>query len=207
MNNKIKYLFIFAAGAALGVASSCLYFDKKYKQKYEDIANSEINSAIKNLKAKEDIKAEEKNDTQNSDTHEKTDTYEEIIETNKYRGTIYDDEDDDDEYIIEEVEEEEVRRRNVASKPYVISPGEFGDHPDYDIITLKFYADKVLTDEVDEIMDDPDSCVGWTSLTHFGEYEDDTVYVRNDRLKADYEILREPETYEEMLEEKPYLRR
>ena len=47
--------------------------------------------------------------------------------------------------------------------------------------------------------------VGKESLTHFGEYEDDSVFVRNDNLKADYEILADKRTYAELLKEKPYL--
>ena len=48
--------------------------------------------------------------------------------------------------------------------------------------------------------------IGKDSLTHFGEYEDDSVFVRNDRLKADYEILMDQRTYAEVLQEKPYLK-
>ena len=33
------------------------------------------------------------------------------------------------------------------------------------------------------------------ALRHFGEYEDDAVYVRNDELKTDYEILRSEKDY------------
>ena len=40
-----------------------------------------------------------------------------------------------------------------------------------------------------------DDVVGMESLTHFGEYEDDSVFVRNDRLKCDYEILMDERTY------------
>ena len=50
-----------------------------------------------------------------------------------------------------------------------------------------------------DIVDDPEKIVGFESLGHFGEYDDDAVYVRNDRLKCDYEILRDPRRYEEAL--------
>lgn len=33
----------------------------------------------------------------------------------------------------------------------------------------------------------------------------DSVFVRNDRLKADYEILADPRSYADVLREKPYL--
>ena len=75
------------------------------------------------------------------------------------------------------------------SKPYIISPGEVGDIPGYDKFTLKYYRDGVLLDDANEPLDDATSIVGDRFMTHFGEYEEDTVYVRNDRTQADYEIL------------------
>ena len=56
-------------------------------------------------------------------------------------------------------------------------------------ISLRYYGDKVLTDEDDVIITNVDEIIGEDSLTHFGEYEDDSVFVRNDEMKADYEIL------------------
>lgn len=46
-------------------------------------------------------------------------------------------------------------------------------------------------------MDDTEiqQSIGFESLGHFGEYEDDSVFVRNDRLKTDYEILLDEENY------------
>ena len=57
-----------------------------------------------------------------------------------------------------------------------------------------------------ERIKDVDSVVGAESLTHFGEYEDDSVFVRNDRLKCDYEILMDTRTYSEILKERPHQR-
>ena len=81
-------------------------------------------------------------------------------------------------------------------KPYVISPDEYGEMDDYDLYSYTYYADKVLTDENNEPIEDVDQRIGLESLNHFGEYGDDSVYVRNDELKADYEILLDDEKYE-----------
>ena len=53
--------------------------------------------------------------------------------------------------------------------------------------------------------DEIEETIGKDSLTHFGEYEDDSVFVRNDRLKVDYEILMDQRGYADVLREKPYL--
>ena len=81
-------------------------------------------------------------------------------------------------------------------KPYVISPDEYGEMDDYDLYSYTYYADKVLADENNEPIEDVDQRIGLESLKHFGEYGDDSVYVRNDELKADYEILLDDEKYE-----------
>lgn len=94
-----------------------------------------------------------------------------------------------------------------SRRPHIISPDAFGDQDGYDQISLTYYSDKTLADDKDHAMDEDEieETVGKESLTHFGEYEEDSVFVRNDRLKADYEILMDSRTYAEILKEKPYL--
>ena len=82
------------------------------------------------------------------------------------------------------------------SKPVVISPEDLYD-VDYPVVTLIYYADGVLTDDNDNIIEDIDDIVGEESLNTFGKYEDDTVYVRNDRTKCNYEILRDYDRFED----------
>lgn len=89
----------------------------------------------------------------------------------------------------------------------IISPEEFNDNIEYDIESLRYYADGVLANEDDEIIDNAESLVGKDFAKYFGEYEDDSVFVRNDRLKTYYEILRDLRTYSDILKIKPYLRR
>lgn len=87
---------------------------------------------------------------------------------------------------------------------YIISPDDFGDQEEYDKISLTYYSDEVLVDENDDVISDEDLCVPSDFASHFGEYEDDSVFVRNDRLKTDYEILMDPrEYYGEIVAEKP----
>lgn len=81
--------------------------------------------------------------------------------------------------------------------PYVISPDQFGEFADYETVSLWWYADHILADENYDIIEDVDNVVGEGSLTRFGEYDDDAVHVRNERLKLDYEILLDPRTYSE----------
>ena len=83
-------------------------------------------------------------------------------------------------------------------KPYVIDPNEFGEC-DYSTVSLTYYADDVLTyDEDDEIVVDRDDIVGNDAVNHFGEYEADSVFVRNDARKCDYEILYDQRNYHDI---------
>ena len=69
------------------------------------------------------------------------------------------------------------------------------ENEDYETVSLTYYADGVLTDEFGNVIEDVEGMVGKESLTHFGEYEEDSVFVRNDSLKTDYEILRDTYNY------------
>lgn len=94
---------------------------------------------------------------------------------------------------------------DMVKKPYVISPEDYENYnTDYDDISLTYYADGILADDMDEIVEDPDNIVGSDFMNYFGKYEEDTVLIRNDRLKCTYEILRDRRTYEAVTGEKPY---
>lgn len=105
-----------------------------------------------------------------------------LVDTSSLHPAI-DPEDEDEQSIYAE-------REGDQDAPYVISPEEFGEIG-YETISLTYYADEILADEMDELVESIDSVVGLNSLTTFGEYEDDSVFVRNDKLKCDYEILKD----------------
>ena len=87
--------------------------------------------------------------------------------------------------------------------PYVIPPEEFGEFEDYERISLTYYADGVLADDNNEVVDDVEDIVG-DALDHFGEYEDDSVFVRCDERKCDYEILMDQRTFSEVADNNPH---
>lgn len=97
----------------------------------------------------------------------------------KEQGYLKDEEGDDEE----------------MDEPVVISPEEYGEIDDYTLYSYVYYADKLLADENNEIIENIDEIVGEESLNHFGEYGEDSVYVRNDKRKAYYEILLDKEKY------------
>ena len=84
--------------------------------------------------------------------------------------------------------------------PFVIVPSEFGENPEYDTETLTYFADGVLVDDVDDVIEEPDIVVGLENLKVFEEFGATSVYVRNDIYKTDYEIIRDDWNYSDLKE-------
>lgn len=94
------------------------------------------------------------------------------------------------------------KKEKKVKPPYVITPEEFDDHDDYSVVTLTLYADnKLAYDQTDKLITDIEGIVGVDSLSHFGEYEDDSVFVRNDDIKCDFEILLDVRNYYDVIEQ------
>ena len=185
MNNTTASILTFIAGAAIGSVATWAIV----KKKYEKIAQEEIQS-VKDVYAR-------RNETKNVET---------VVE-----DTVEFTDEERDEYVNISQSQSYVSPDDLQTlaydKPYVVSPYEFGELEDYDRFTLTYYADGFVTDENDCLLEDIENHIGFESLSHFGEYSEDpdTVYVRNDRLKCDYEILRDERKYEDILNGKRYL--
>lgn len=166
--------FINITAFTAGVVLGTVVAWQYFKHKYERLAQEEIDSVKKVFSKKENDEKEPEN---------------------SYDTTVS---------LYSEVSdfEKEKEGKPVNDRPYVISPDEFGEIEEYERISLIYYADQVLTDDNDEPVEDVDNVVGLESLTHFGEYEDDSVFVRNNRLKADYEILIDHRTYSDVLKKR-----
>lgn len=164
----------FLAGAAVGVVATWRFFERKYRR----VANEEI-ASVKAAFRRE--KAKSQADTaREQDAGDVTETYEELIR--QYSGSAKD---------PENVE------IPASEKPYIISQEQFGELEDYDTISFTYYANGVLVDENDDVIEDTDGLVGEDSLSHFDRYGSEAIFVRNDRLKCDCEILRDLNDYEE----------
>lgn len=193
MNNTLKNLFIFAVGAAAGAVATW----KLLNDKYEKLYHEEVEAYKEYHKEKSDkAEAESKSEPEQKKEAPKTDTSDPLMD--KLRDTVeragYTDYSTTKEK--QEPEEKDIR-------PYVIRPDELGDQIGYDVIELTYYADGVVAEE-DEVMDDVDEVIGIDSLGHFGEFEEDSVCVRNDRLKCDYQIILDERTYSDVIDKEPH---
>lgn len=174
MSSKIQLGVVFVLGAIVGGAATRYYI----KNKYEQLAQEEIDS-VKQMFLKMFLKKAEceKKDISSEEATQTTDEIDNALNILRTNG-----------YVQEDDTEE-------SGGIYVISPEEFGNRSDYDSISFTYYANGVLADEYDEIVPDVENTIGIDSLNHFGEYEEDSVFVRNDIKKCDYEILLDESNY------------
>jgi hypothetical protein len=185
MSSKVIFCSGFVCGAMVGAIGIWKYVENKY----ERIAQEEIDS-VKNVYSKKG-KPAGKPENQ-CDLASNIDKACQIIHENGYTASTE--------------KEEMMKNKNLNTGeandvPYVIAPEKFMEHDDYDTISLTYYSDNVLADEDNEIIEDVEGVVGEDSLNHFGEYEDDAVYVRNDARKVDYEILLDQRKYKRKFSE------
>lgn len=207
MNNKFIAFMMFVFGAAIGSVATYKYV----KEKYEQIAQEEIDS-VKEIFSKREVEEQIDEPKDNSNIRNRAEMAKDKPSVAEYAaklreqgytnysnpGTVVDEDAEPDS------EKEEENESMSNDKPYTISPEEFGEMYDYEKISLTYYADGVLADDDDELVDDIEEVVGAESLTKFGEYEDDSVFVRNDRLKCDYEILLDQRKYSDVIQKRPH---
>ena len=166
-------------------------------EKYRQMADEEIESMREYFSNKskkiEHVELEDNDDEDETETYEVAEKdirdYEGVLEKVNYSGYTT--------VSTKEVEKD-------MTGPYVITPEEFGELKEYETIELTYYADFVLADNRNNTIEDVDDVIGLDSLDHFGEYEDDSVFVRDDERKIDYQILLDPRKYSDVINKKPH---
>lgn len=193
----MKGLLIFAAGLAVGAVAGAVivknkvladakaeidevreYYRESRGQKDERVEEVKEVKEVKEVEKKEyelkdiQIKDEPKTEKEHTNYSQITKMY---MSKDEYQTPMYDD-------------------------PFVIDPSEFGENPEYDTETLTYFADGVLVDDVDDVIEEPDIVVGLENLKVFEEFGATSVYVRNDIYKTDYEIIRDDWNYSDLKE-------
>lgn len=171
----MKNVVFFITGATIGSVITFKIVEKKYKK----LADEEIASVVetfKNKNKKKKTKEEIKETVSNILDTNQNNKMENIIEKNNYSS----------KELIENI-------------PYVIKPEQYGENNEYGTKSLTYYADEILADEIDNpITDNLELMLGPDPLSHFGEYEDDSVYIRDDKNGIDYEILKSEKYFSEI---------
>lgn len=193
MKKEFTYFVIFAIGTAVGSVASMKYF----KTKYERIADEEIESVkksitqlIKNsdiLNKKLDGNPKNNSNSASDDTKGK-ETLNKVVSKLDYTS------------FSKSATKEEVKDdKPEGDLPYIIPPEQVGED-DYECNTYTLYSDGVLTDELNDVVEEEDLAylIGSRDVfKHIDDYGNGAVYVRNDFLETDFEIIRCLEAYNE----------
>lgn len=171
--NLLSKIGIFVAGAVVGSLATYVYFTHKSEEIEED--------GFEEIVIGREKKEEKDEPSEEVETVEKA---EEIVKKEGYVA------------YNENTNVKSKEEKKMEERIYVISP-ECYDTVDYKTESLTYYADGVLVSEYGEVIDDPSEYVVADFADHFGEYEDDSVFVRNEYLETDFEILKDEDRYDE----------
>ena len=182
MKDSLSKVLIFATGAAIGSVVTWKLLDAKYAQRAErEIKEVEEYYKGKYSSVEEEQESEEPTFDISAVTDEVKQEYRDLVQ--KYKG-----------------EKGGSESMEIGTPPYVIPPKEFDTLEDYETINLTYYTDGVLADDEDYPVEDIENTVGKDFASHFGEYEDDSVFVRNEMLKVDYEILMDYRPFKDVVQ-------
>lgn len=170
--NILSNILMFAAGAAVGSVVTWKLMQVKCEQRIQE----EVESVREAFDKLEDI-AEE---ADKEDEPEDAKIVDNIIRENNYDGQNEGEEVDDD-----------------MVGPHVITYDDFAENG-YEGESLYYFTDGVVTDLMYNVMDDYEDLIGDDFAEHFGEEEPDVVYIRNDKLKTDFEVLRDERRFSEV---------
>lgn len=186
MNGTVKNILIFALGAGVGALVTYGILDEKYAKRAEE----EIGTTRRWLNDEEDY------------------DFVDRMTEEEYQAMIYN-RPDNASYraydAIHKTNAPEDTDEIAASyeAPYVIHVEEFGSagNPNEKLTIYYYMKDNTLVDEAEEIIADPVYAIGRDAIASFGFSSDDPdiVYIRNERLGIDFEVVRLHKSYKEVV--------
>ena len=189
MNNFIKNSLVFVAGFASGVAATYwvathylgLEWVEDEQEGHDPSGMDDNDSSLSESDANtgEDI-------TVSDEKYKSIENNKDFVDYTQYAN----------EYVTKSNEPDSIKEvhifddDDVDAKPEIIPSNEYGIDTDYSEIELRFYLDsQLITDDWDIPLENMEDTVGPMALPYMCENPDATLYVRNDRLKAYYEIV------------------
>ena len=188
-----RELLGFVIGLAIGVVSSALYFRGKTQEEVDEVRSFYLSKVGEN-EATENTEAETVEEKVFREFNATKPEIRDYINTLRERKYV-------DYSKTAEPDDSSAKVPDVIADPYVISIDDFGQEEGYDTITLTAYSDGTIANYADDELEDPESTIGEDILSKFGD--EDVVYIRNDRLKADFEVVRDNRTYVEVVGDSP----
>lgn len=192
-----KEVLILLAG--LGIGSVGTFF--AVKNRYETLANEEIEAVKEYYKDKCDNCNTNKHNTEAVEDDVKENTkpseddkeyYNNIIQKMNYNACSNKNSAKKDVVIDVRQKEEEIPEEHAGDdEPYSITPEQFASGRLNDQISLTYFEASgfFMNNETEELISNGEELVGKWNLSKFGEYEKDVLYVRDDSTGCDYEVV------------------
>lgn len=203
--NKLLPIATFVGGAVIGAIVGW----SAHKKKYEDQLEAETESIRKTYEkkyvkiSKADLPKVE--DTAYMSEEEFKDYVNKRVEAKKEYNKITAQYQPEGEVVTPDMTIEE----RAAAQPELIYAQDYTEEQDngekYDGIELLWFKDDRLATDAEMELLDVATTIGWDAIAQFDKTGLSTIYVRNHRLKVDYEVFKYDGTYEELLAERPHL--
>lgn len=199
MKKGVALFAMFTLGAVFGSGVTFLYADKKLKANYEKEVEKEIQSVKEGFNRMQK-ELYEKNVLEKNRI---MDDYKKGLSSFGYVDEVVGKEENDADISQEEEEPEnlikqlpKVHEEPVVNDPpvkdiYLITAEQYGEFEDYKTEDLTFYKEGSVTDAYGDQVQNPEELLGEELMDILPTYLDSgftETYVRNERLKTDYEV-------------------
>lgn len=198
MNNKLMMILAFALGGGVGFFVA----KKLYEEYYEKLSQEDIEDVVAYYKEKYEGNGKEYKKL--ADKYVKPDLHELAVRKNNNEEDFdseeiyYENEEEEELAEMDRIEAEEITEEDEyeeSEEPHVIGYNLFARESDiYSKVDLYYYRfDDVMCDGNDVVIENPEDILGWE---FFKELETKTTaFVRNGKLKIDYEIIALSKSY------------
>lgn len=176
---NVKTLAIFFAGVGIGAFVARAYL----KEKYEKILDMELERINEELEA-----ALGEDSDENEEEDSKPETVSSSLDTKMFRHEVA--KQNYDAYFNVGGEEKKVHPIEEPDEPFVISGNEFITDRAHEKATLTYYISVNVLCEDNEPLDvSPSDILGDSWVSELKESDEGVVYVRNNKMGVDYEVI------------------
>lgn len=196
MKTWIKSSLIFLGGFASGVATAYLVATHFLDIEFVEEDSKKTDDDVSDIKPKPDEQEKSSNSDPFKETYKSVEDNDHYVDYSKLLAKAKFNTDPESDDIYDNVIPDDVDIFGDPIEIKLITDKEFGNDPDYDEIDLRYYENQqLLTDDWDVPVENIEGTVGKEAMDKLHEGNSDVVYVRNHRLKADYEIACYSEDY------------
>ena len=197
MNNWLKNTLIFAAGALVGGYFTKKYIERKQELEYEEYEDE--NSELEHEQCEDNNIEEIKEDFKGKSNIPSKEEYDRLLNELRYKA------EQESRELVNQFDDmviESNKHNRTPDIPYRITESEYESEEleDYDMDEYTYYQDGYITDSygMPVSKEDIDNCFGDIVDDIFWDQSIDQVWIRNDRLKMVFSIVRDLDKFEEV---------